>query len=666
MILDKLKPSLLVVFIITLAFLNPIGNITEDIENLTTNSLSIYQNNSCNISLLQFLTTNGLSENYIFKFDGYSELSCFGKIKYIEPVENAYLVFIGTHTLINLLLQSSFWIAIAMMIKKDNAIKLSPSVSIAFFSSLIFGYQFASEVGFNQLSNKNFSTEFSSNNYLLLSYILTVFLIGYASQFVLLKRLSSIILYFPFIFLISGTYQNLNVNFFVIALVNFGFFNLLKFTKNKFLLTVIYIFVVTNWLNIERIYYEYFDVDKLRGFLASSNSSLSIFLWSLVFYFLLNGLFFISKNTNINDNLLFENFLLAGFLVVVFGLIATTSSFYNLFIYFFFGQNKISMLKITSVEGNAWRGFLPSAESAGEFYGLILFLSFWFFIVKKQNFEIKHLIFLVAVFYGLIRSNNVSATIIFLILVVVISINYFIRDRKNRVFLYFFLTVMFLISSYFILRQNTYAVMGHAIVYEGWENSKLNLLLDQDLQTIQALLVGRDFRTLNNLYGEQSYISSSLVFITEKLTSKNNISFLPNPVTLLGVVGLMINRAEKWGLFFASFNPGINDALFGQGVFNLSNYYFDINLFNDGLILPHSSILSYIVFFGAIPVSLFLIYLIYSIFKNAHFNNYKFFILLYLLINYIKSDSLLYLSNFILFYYFVYFQEINVLKKETK
>ena len=90
-----------------------------------------------------------------------------------------------------------------MMIKKDNAIKFSPSISIAFFSSLIFAYQFASEVGFNQLSNKNFSTEFSSNNYLLLSYVLTVFLIGYASQFVLSKRLSSIILYFPFIFLIS-------------------------------------------------------------------------------------------------------------------------------------------------------------------------------------------------------------------------------------------------------------------------------------------------------------------------------------------------------------------------------------------------------------------------------------------------------------------------------
>ena len=161
-----------------------------------------------------------------------------------------------------------------MMIKKDNAIKFSPSISIAFFSSLIFGYQFASEVGFNQLSNKNFSTEFSSNNYLLLSYILTVFLIGYASQFVLLKRLSSIILYFPFIFLISGTYQNLNVNFFAIALVNFGFFNLLKFTKNKFLLTVVYIFVVTNWLNIEKIYYEYFDVDN-PGSTADDDGSIA-------------------------------------------------------------------------------------------------------------------------------------------------------------------------------------------------------------------------------------------------------------------------------------------------------------------------------------------------------------------------------------------------------
>ena len=56
-----------------------------------------------------------------------------------------------------------------------------------------------------------------------------------------------------------------------------------------------------------------------------------------------------------------------------------------------------------------------------------------------------------------------------------------------------------------------------------------------------------------------------------------------------------INRSEKWGIFFGKYNPSFKTFLIGTGSINLTDYYFGhASKANFGLILPHSSIFSYL------------------------------------------------------------------------
>ena len=49
----------------------------------------------------------------------------------------------------------------------------------------------------------------------------------------------------------------------------------------------------------------------------------------------------------------------------------------------FFGQNKRGMKVFSSIEGNTWRGFSPSAESIGEFFGFVILFYLIYLIDKK-------------------------------------------------------------------------------------------------------------------------------------------------------------------------------------------------------------------------------------------------------------------------------------------
>ena len=76
--------------------------------------------------------------------------------------------------------------------------------------------------------------------------------------------------------------------------------------------------------------------------------------------------------------------------------------------------------------------------------------------------------------------------------------------------------------------------------------------------------------------------------------------------------------------------------------------------------MPHSSVLSYLLFFGLIGVTLLFIFLIFKIYKNKNiFNKEKYFLVFFIVFNLIKSDSLNYLSSFVL-YSFIIFTVFNV------
>ena len=63
-----------------------------------------------------------------------------------------------------------------------------------------------------------------------------------------------------------------------------------------------------------------------------------------------------------------------------------------------------------------------------------------------------------------------------------------------------------------------------------------------------------------------------------------------------------------WGLFVARYNPTFNELLFGTGPLNFGQLYGEVPVNSpDSLLLPHSSVLSYSVFIGLIPMLLLLL-----------------------------------------------------------
>ena len=78
------------------------------------------------------------------------------------------------------------------------------------------------------------------------------------------------------------------------------------------------------------------------------------------------------------------------------------------------------------------------------------------------------------------------------------------------------------------------------------------------------------------------------------------------------------------------------------------------------LFLPHSSVLSFIVFFGLLGLSICLYNFVLLCF-NKNKNTLYFVPSLYLVINFLKSDSLLYLNSLV---FFIFLLVMSTYKKE--
>ena len=76
-----------------------------------------------------------------------------------------------------------------------------------------------------------------------------------------------------------------------------------------------------------------------------------------------------------------------------------------------------------------------------------------------------------------------------------------------------------------------------------------------------------------------------------------------------------------------------------------------------GFLLPHSSVLSIMLFFGLIGLLIFLVYVFYILYKGRKANNKLFLICLFILLNIFKSDSILYFPSF--FLYLTMFVSLN-------
>ena len=630
---------------------------------LNTENLSFYQKNTCEISFFSFISNNLLLENIEIRFDSYGEMNCFGKIQYIEPAQNKYVVFVGSHSLISIALQSIIWLTLISIIKKKGS--SNKFILESFFTALLFLFHFVGEESLYSQLNLNYSKNLTPDNYLLFGYFVTFLLICYFISEVCSNRIENLVLYLPFLFLINGAFINTNINFFVIVLVFYGFKNILKFEKNVFIVNLIYFLFTLFWANNDLIIHSYFDIDKLNGFSASTNNDIALIFWSLTFLLVLNGLYFLtSACPKITFKKLFDNFLISGFCIVFFGLLASSNIVLNKIIYLYFGQNKPSISQIQSIEGNTWRGFSSSAEMIGEFYGVVLLMTFYFLFIKKIRLNIYQALCILFILYGFFRANNIAALATLLAIVSYLLINHLIQSRRKRLLFYSFLITLITVTSFFILRQNTYAYMGQSVVYEGLSISNIEIKNNDNFQYVDRLLNERDYLSILNLFEERDEISSSLSFLTKTLSNQNNISYIPNPVAIFGTIALFINRAEKWGTFFAKYDPSGAEFYLGYSPLNLVNYNFDNQIVTNGLVLPHSSVLSFLVYFGVIGITLIVSFLALKIYRNRKQNFLVHLILIFLAINFLKSDALLYVSSFVMFSFMFFIVEKEVVYEQ--
>ena len=108
------------------------------------------------------------------------------------------------------------------------------------------------------------------------------------------------------------------------------------------------------------------------------------------------------------------------------------------------------------------------------------------------------------------------------------------------------------------------------------------------------------------------------------------------------------------GNIFARYNPTISELFLGSGPLTLGQLYGEIKI--DDLttfLLPHSSFLSFIVYFGLLPVG----YLLYRLVKLMRENKENFMFLsltIFILLNVFKNDSLNYFSSFLLYYFLLF------------
>ena len=406
-----------------------------------------------------------------------------------------------------------------------------------------------------------------------------------------------------------------------------------------------------------------FDVDKLRGFINSSQTLPSLFYWIVVYFLFIVGInFTITQGIdNFDKKLIVRNFLIASSAIFLMGVVSSFSKLANYITFYFFGLNKFPMRSFQSIEGNTWRGIAPSAEGMGEFFAFTILFILLFLINNKINLNKSEIALFLIVFYGLLRTNNFAALISLLVLALTFYI-YKKFDDVKKIFI-FFLIVTTSLSVIYVTRYQefSYQYLSSAVIYEGVQATEMsyNFVANQYGQTDQKL---GNYRLLLELPNEQTNLSSSLRYVTKNYDDGPNLRGIPSLNSLINMSAYFVNRAEKWGIFLAKYDPTLVEFLFGYGPQQYNEYYFGHNSkYNFGLFLPHSSLFNYLIFFGLFGV-IGISFLILFKLKNSKSLIQKYLIVFFIL-NLIKSDALLYLPNVILF---IFALNIDKLLNESK
>ena len=617
-------------------------------QEIVNESVGFYQTNTCRYSLGEVFKENVVNEKIEILPDLSSKIECFGKVNGVDVVGEKIKVYVGTNPNIDFILQSIFWLLIISFIPRGKIyIKKFPD-SFAIFTMIgLLLLHLRGEEKFYLSFFKNFDISISFDNYVLLSFLILIILILQIFADLMATRFYNLINYFPFIFLLAGTYNSLNINFFLLII---SFIGLIGLQEGYFLkiFTFSYFFISIIHLTTFKISNVYFDVDKLKGFINSSQNYSSLIFWILIIYLFVNGLMYIFKTSKNNINLakIKINFLLSGGFIVIVGIISSVYNYINYLAYYYLGLNKLGIKSFNSIEGNTWRGISPSAEAAGEFFALAVL--FWIIASHFEYTKITSLeIFLLVInLYGLYRSNNFAATLSLILILIAYFLNVSKVSSRSK-------NITYLISLFLLIiivntsNEYSYDFTSKTLLHQGVSASIISSDFPGNEYGLNAA-ENSNFGQILLVSDSEINLSSSLKYTLKEFTENGNIKFLPDKIALWSVISVPINRSEKWGIFLAKYNPNLNEALFGYGPQQLANYYLGHpTKFNDGLVLPHSSLLDILIFYGLVGVAIILLFISIFTIKNVG-NSIFIYPWIFILINYLKSDSLLYLSSFTL------------------
>jgi hypothetical protein len=601
-----------------------------------TSDLRFYEINTCSISLSEFLLSNLnvlYQDHYKIRFNNYSSAYCFGQITGIDQINHEFYISIGSNSIISLFIQSIFWILVISFVrknKKEFKLSIIDYFSIGLTSVLaVFGIYAESRFYAKSLYYIDLN---QSDQYInLFTYF---FFINYFLYVVLINRSDNIKNYLPFTFIFMMLFNGFNLYLPILFLCTYGIKEVLtkKVSKKYIYLSLAYL-AFWSYQAIGSDFY--LKPDKIRGLTSTSYNFSTNIYWGIILFTLVVGIISYLQSSAVKiDKVKFQSVaLFSGSFLVLIGYLSSAFPSINFLTYYYAGLTKYPTLNQNLFQYNewgekvAWRGMYPSAESSGELFGLaILILALSFFSsgkIRKVDF-----INLIICSIGLYASNNQTAFILLIFCILYKIINTY---KIPKGLLVLFITV-FLIMIIFII---------------GFDNLSL------ELSFISNNMIGTGYA-----YGLEDGRSSSIEYLENDLSN----TFLKFFITLIGIISFFINRSELWGLFFARYNPNFFEFLFGGGSFNLAKHYSEIKLLETrSFLLPHSSLLNILLYFGFLFLCVFVFIFSKKIIQTKRTSDDSFLILIYIFINLIKSDSILYISTILI--YFLLFLN-NTFKKE--
>ncbi len=638
MLKNKKAINLLVLFfllIIPWIFADYTDDITPE---KITSDLGFYEVNPCKISLFEFILKNPnvmYQDHYIINSYDYSSINCFGKISGITQVGYNFYIAVGTNNLISLVSQGLLWIFLLSLVPKDKKIyKISKlkNFLISFLTSSFFTFLIFSESRFYRDSYYLMDFEkFTTYFYIFCS----IFVVIDFSSSIILNRRENLINFLPFSILFIGTFNGLNFHYLELVLVFFGIYSLL-FDKvlqkfNKLFIIFTFFWTINSYFSFGVFF---LSPDKLRGFTSSIYRPETVFAWSLLTLFLVNGCVYLLNYSKrfFNTDMFIINATYTVTALLSLGFIGANNPIFKLMNFYIFGQQKYGVSEQNPFSYNeisekiAWRGFYPSAEAVGEFYGIILLLLI-FKLLTSKKLKISNVILTILPIFGIYFSNNRTV----MVLLVIFFIILFVKKFQNRKILILSSIVLF-ISFIFYIYNAANLQYNYGFYSESIYNQTNFYSLEQGFSSYANYI--------NSIYSD-SYISQYIF---------GAFSF----------IGYILNRSELWGVFFARYNPNAFEILFGSGPFNFGKLYGEIEILNsyrykDAFILPHSSILSFLVFFGVLGLLCLIIYLLIRIWnKRKSIKLEGYLILLYIFINLIKSDSINYFPSALFYFCLIY------------